>query len=67
MLNPESVDYNQRIVRILFTDENCYEAVKIYLSETDAWRLHEMIQRQLNFVDKERLRGVNSEKFDPTF
>lgn len=66
MLNPESVDYNRGRVCLLFTDENAESNVKIYLSEDDAWRLHQMIQDTCNWKAKEK-RSSSNEKYDATF
>lgn len=66
MLNPESVDYNAGKVRLLFTDENGDQLIKIYLDEMDAWRLHQMIQHACNMISKKD-RPVDSEKYDHNF
>lgn len=66
MLNPESVDYNNGKVKLLFTDENADEAIKIYLTEGDAWRLHGIIQRQCNMLAKQKRTSLD-DKFDITF
>jgi hypothetical protein len=66
MLNPESVDYNAGIVRLLFTDEQANPVLKVYLSENDAWRLSEQIRDRCNMLAKKDRRHTD-EKFDPNF
>lgn len=66
MLNPEYVDFNKGIVKIGFTDDDADAALNIYLSEADAWRLHEMIVSQCNMKAKEN-RSYTAYQFDPTF
>lgn len=66
MLNPESVDYSRGKIKLTFTDENADSMVKIYLTEEDAWKLHQMIQDRCNMPAR-RTRTEADEKFDPMF
>ena len=48
MLNPECVDYSQGKIKIVFTDEAVDQALTIYLTQEDAFRLHEMLLHKTN-------------------
>lgn len=66
MLNPESVDYNSGKVKLTFTDEEGNEAIRVYLDEHNAWKLHQMIQDKCNMPARNR-RTYQDEQFDRNF
>lgn len=53
MLNPECVDYSRGKIKIVFTDDAVDHALTIYLTEEDAFRLHEMLLNKTNWKAKE--------------
>lgn len=53
MLNPEFCDYNAGRIKLGFTDDDANHVLTVYLSEDDAWKLHEMIMRKCNMKAKE--------------
>lgn len=63
-LNPESVDINQSRVKIEFTDSEGDKVLCIYLSEKDAWELHNMLNYKLNMKYK---RSINEKTLNVNF
>lgn len=61
MLNPECVDYSRGKIKIVFTDDAVDHALTIYLTEEDAFRLHEMLLNKTNWKAKEERQS----KHDP--
>ena len=66
MLNVEFCDYNAGKIKIGFTDDNADHCLTVYLNESDAWKLHEMIVSKCNMKAKEN-RSSSEKEYDPKF